>query len=152
MDAVIKAIASVVRLHSYLEGKANLTLPTLRRILRSHYQENGATELHKQLTLEVQSCKETPQSFLICVVDLQQMILFASQESKSSLRYYPAPVQCMFLHSVLTGLQNYYIRMIFSRGLMNAPTAVKNTAWKSVWKMYEVEHVSLTLILQIFDF
>lgn len=47
IDAVIWAIAPGLQLRSYLEGKTNLTLPTLRRILRFHYQEKGATELYK---------------------------------------------------------------------------------------------------------
>lgn len=110
VDAVIRAIAPGLQLRSYLEGKNNLTLPTLRRILRSHYQEKGATELYKQLTSEVQSNKETPQNFLIRALDLRQKILFASQEAESGLRYDPVLVQSMFLHTVLTGLQNDSIR------------------------------------------
>lgn len=110
VDAVIRAIAPGLQLRSYLEGKTNLTLPTLRRILRSHYQEKGATELYKQLTSEVQSSKETPQKFLIRALDLRQKILFASQEAESSLKYDPVLVQSMFLHTVLTGLQNDSIR------------------------------------------
>lgn len=108
VDAVIRAIAPGMQLRSYLEGKTNLTLPTLRRILRAHFQERGATELYKQLTSEVQSSKETPQSFLVRCLDLRQKILFASQES--SLKYDPKLVQSMFLHTVLTGLQNDNIR------------------------------------------
>lgn len=46
VDAVIRAIVPGLQLRSYLEGKTNLTLPTLRRILRSHYQKKGATELY----------------------------------------------------------------------------------------------------------
>ncbi|XP_034096642.1 uncharacterized protein LOC117562844 isoform X1 [Gymnodraco acuticeps] len=110
VDAVIRAIAPGLQLRSYLEGKINLTLPTLRRILRSHYQEKGATELYKQLTSEVQSNKETPQNFLIRALDLRQKILFASQEAESGLRYDPVLVQSMFFHTVLTGLQNDNIR------------------------------------------
>lgn len=110
VDAVIRAIAPSLQLRSYLEGKSNLNLPTLRRILRSHYQEKGATELYKQLTSEVQSSKETPQNFLIRALDLRQKILFASQEAESGLRYDPVLVQSMFLHTVLTGLQNDSIR------------------------------------------
>ncbi len=72
VDAVIRAIAPGMQLRSYLEGKTNLTLPTLRRILRAHFQERGATELYKQLTSEVQSSKETPQSFLVRCLDLRQ--------------------------------------------------------------------------------
>jgi hypothetical protein len=106
MDSVIRAITPGLQLRSYLEGKADLTLPTLRRILRSHYQEKNATELYKQLTSEAQRAKESPQSFLIRVLDLRQKILFASQEDESGLKYDPALVQNMFLHTVLTGLQN----------------------------------------------
>lgn len=65
VDAVIRAISPGMQLRSYLEGKANLTLPTLRRILRSHYQEKSATDLYKQLTSEVQGIKEASQNFLI---------------------------------------------------------------------------------------
>lgn len=106
IDAVIRSITPGLQLRSYLEGKAGLTLPTLRRILRSHYQEKNATELYKQLTTEGQRSKETPQNFLIRALDLRQKILFASQEDESGLKYDPVLVQNMFLHSVLTGLQN----------------------------------------------
>ncbi|XP_051729798.1 uncharacterized protein LOC127501688 [Ctenopharyngodon idella] len=106
VDSVIRAITPGLQLRSYLEGKAGLTLPMLRRILRSHYQEKNATELYKQLTTEAQRTRETPQSFLIRALDLRQKILFASQEDDSGLKYDPALVQNMFLHTVLTGLQN----------------------------------------------
>ncbi|KAJ8015371.1 hypothetical protein DPEC_G00025440 [Dallia pectoralis] len=106
VDSVIRAITPGLQLRSYLEGKVGLTLPVLRRILRSHYQEKNATELYKQLTTEAQRSRETPQSFLIRAFDLRQKVLFASQEDDSGLRYDPALVQNMFLHTVLTGLQS----------------------------------------------
>lgn len=84
--------------------------PTLRRNLRSNYQEMSATELYKQLTTEVQSNRETSQNFLIRTMDLRQKILFASQEADSSLKYDPALVQSMFMHTVLIGLQNDSIK------------------------------------------
>lgn len=99
-----------MQLRSYLEGKANLTLPTLRRILRSHYQEKSATDLYKHLTSEVQGIKETLQSFLIRAFDLRQKSLFSSQEAESGLKYDPGLVQNMFLHTVLTGLQSDNIK------------------------------------------
>lgn len=110
IDAVIRAITPGLQLHSYLEGKDKLTLPALRRILRCHYQERGATELYKQLTSEVQNSKETPQNFLIRTMDLRQKILFASQEADSSLKYDPVLVQSLFMHTVLTGLQSDNIK------------------------------------------
>ncbi len=83
VDAVKRAIAPSMQLHSYLEGKANFTLPTLKRILQAHSQERGAIELYKQLTSEIQSSKETPKSFLVRCLVLRQKILFASQEAES---------------------------------------------------------------------
>ena len=110
VDAVVRAIAPGLQLRSYLEGKADLTLPTLRQVLRFQNQEKGATELYKQLTSEVQGSKESPQNFVIRALDLRQKIIFASQEAESALRYDPVLVQSMFLHTVLTGLQNESIR------------------------------------------
>ena len=53
-EAVITAINPALSLRSYLEGKADLTLAKLRRIMRSHYQERTATELYHQLSSTVQ--------------------------------------------------------------------------------------------------
>lgn len=123
VDAVIRAMVPGLQLRSYLEGKSDLSLPTLRRILRSHYQERSATELYKQLTTEVQGNKETPQNFLIRAMDLRQKILFASQEAESSLKYDPALVQNMFMHTVLTGLQNDCIKTDLQPYLMQPTTS-----------------------------
>lgn len=122
-DAVIRAMTPGLQLRSYLEGKENLTLPALRRILRAHYQERSATELYKQLTSEVQSGKETPQNFLIRSMDLRQKILFASQEAESSLKYDPALVQSLFMHTVLTGLQNDNIKSDLQPYLLQTNTS-----------------------------
>lgn len=112
-----------LQLRSYLEGKENLTLPALRRILRSHYQERSATELYKQLTAEAQSSKETPQNFLIRAMDLRQKILFASQEVESNLKYDPALVQSLFMHTVLTGLLNDNIKSDLQPYLLKTNTS-----------------------------
>lgn len=123
VDAVLRAISPGSQLRSYLEGKPHLTLPTLRRILRSHFQEKSATELYKQLASEAQSSKETPQSFLMRVLDLRQKVLFASQESESGLQYDPALVQRMCLHTLLTGLQNDSIRIDMQPLLLDTETS-----------------------------
>lgn len=86
VDAVIRAIVPGMQLRSNLEVKTDLTLPTLRRILRCHYQEKSATDLYKQLSSEVQGARETPQNFVIRALDVRQKILFASQESESGLK------------------------------------------------------------------
>ena len=110
-EAVIKAINPALSLRSYLEGKADLTLAKLTRIMRSHYQEKTATELYHQLSSTVQQSKEKPQEFLIRLLDLKQKVLFASQESDSELKYDPTLVHGMFVHSFSLGLQNENIKM-----------------------------------------
>ena len=122
-DAVIRAITPGLQLRSYLEGKSDLALPALRRILRSHYQEGGATELYKQLSSEVQSSKETPQNFLLRAMDLRQKILFASQEAESGLKYDPALVQSLFMHTILTGLQSDNIKSDMQPYLLKPTTS-----------------------------
>ncbi len=97
-----------MQLRSYLEGKANLTLPTLRQILRSHYQEKSTTDLHKQLTSEVQGINETPQNVLIHAFDRTSCL--PRRLAESGLKYDPGLVQNMFLHTVLTGLQSDNIK------------------------------------------
>ena len=48
VDAVVRAINPVTRLRSYLEGLTELTLPRLRRILLTHFQEKSASDLYRQ--------------------------------------------------------------------------------------------------------
>ena len=100
-----------LRLRSYLEGKLDLQLARLRKILRSHYQEKGATEVYQLLSSAVQEAGETPQDFLVRLLDLKQKVLFASQETGSDFKYDPKLVQCMFQHSLFTGPRNDSIKM-----------------------------------------
>ena len=119
VEAVIRAINPGLRLRSYLEGKPDLDLARLRIILRSHYQERGATEMYQLLISAVQEAGETPQDFLVRPLDLKQKVLFASQEAGSDLKYDPKLVQYMFLHSLLTGLRNDNIKMEIKPCLQN---------------------------------
>ena len=87
-----------------------MTLPRLRHILRSHYQEKSATELYCQLSTLVQEPQEGSQSFLIRALDTRQKILFASKEADTQLKYDSLLVQGMFLQAVATGLLDEAIR------------------------------------------
>ena len=110
IDAVIRTIVPGMQLRSYLETIHGLTLPRLRSILRSHFQEKSATELYQQLTTIVQTPYESPQSFLIRALDLRQKVLFASKEAGVKLVYDESLVQGLFLHSLETGLQQEAVR------------------------------------------
>lgn len=110
-EAIIRAMAPGLTLRSYLESKPDLDLPTLRRLLRSHYQEKEATELYHDLGKAVQRMKETPHDFILRMLALRQKIIFSSKEAGSSFKYDRELVQSMFLHSVLTGLTSESIKI-----------------------------------------
>lgn len=57
------------------------------------------------------------------VFDLIQKVLFASQESELGLKYHPALVQYMCLHTVLTGLQNDSVRIDMQPLLLETETS-----------------------------
>ena len=111
IEAVICAGNPGLRLRSDLEGKSDLTLGNLCKILRSHCQEKEATEMYQLLNSGVQEGGETPQDFLVHFLDLKQKVLFASQEADSDLKYDPTLVQCMFSHSLPTSLQSDSIKI-----------------------------------------
>ena len=50
IEAVISAISPISHLRSYLESKKDLTLPKLRKIIRSFCNEKSPTEIYNQLT------------------------------------------------------------------------------------------------------
>lgn len=110
VEAVVRAISPGLKLRSYLEGKADLTLTNLRQILRAHYAETDATVLYQQLTKAAQGTNETPLEFLIRVLDLRQKILFASERTQSSLKYNKELVQSQCFQSIMTGLSNDNVR------------------------------------------
>ena len=63
-----------------------------------------------QLTSAVQQPRETPQQFLIRVMDLWHKIIFALQESESEMNYDISLVQNMFLHALMTGFSDDNIK------------------------------------------
>lgn len=110
MEAVIRAVNPGLKLRSYLEGKRDLTLVTLRQILRTHYAEKDATVLYQQLTKAAQEPGETALDFLVRVLDLRQKVLFASERAQSALKYNKELVQSQCFQSIMTGLSNDNIR------------------------------------------
>jgi translation initiation factor 2 beta subunit (eIF-2beta)/eIF-5 len=120
--AVVKAITAGSTFRSYLEGKKELGLDNLRRVLRTYFNEKEPTALYKELVNITQLPQETAQDFIFRAMDLRQKVCFASNEVDSSLVYDPKLVKNMFLHAVATGLQNDNIRMEMKMPLENADT------------------------------
>ncbi|KAL9962454.1 hypothetical protein ACROYT_G031558 [Oculina patagonica] len=112
VDGVIRSITPGMVLRSYLETYKDLTLERLKKILRSHYGAKNTSELYQTLASLCQSSKESPQVFLMNALDLRQQILFACSEGDddTSLQYDSGHIQCLFLRTVETGLQDESIR------------------------------------------
>ena len=108
VDAVIQSISPSLLLHSYLEAISELTQPTLCRIIRAHYQEKYSSELYVELANLAQISTEKPQTFLIRALNLRGKTIYISKEANTKLKYNPEHVQSMFLHTVETGLKQYF--------------------------------------------
>ena len=104
VDGVIHCISPAVQLRRYLETLQQCTLPQLRKMLRSHFQEKSPTELFQQLATTVQEPKEEPQAFVIRCMELRQKILFGNKKADLGVEYNSKTVQTLFLHSIETGL------------------------------------------------
>ena len=81
--------------------------------------------MYQLLSSGVQEGGETPQEFLARLIDLKQKVLFASQEDGSNFKYDPKLVQCMFLHSLLTGLRSDSIKLEVKPYLQNTEVTVE---------------------------
>ena len=93
-EATIKAISPGLNLRSYLEGKTDLTLPQLCRILRAHFSERDATELYAELSNAVQHSSESVQNF---VVRLMEIYLHHKNQSHSCSMIQSLFKNCFFV-------------------------------------------------------
>lgn len=110
VEAIVRAISPGVQLRNYLETTPNLSLATIRKIIRSHFMEKTSTELYQELATISQGPKEDPQTFLIRCLEIRQKILFSSKEAGATIEYTPDMAQGLFLHALETGLKNESIR------------------------------------------
>lgn len=109
IDGVTRAISPSLPLRSYLEGRENLSLSSLRKILRSHYEEKSATELYTQLTNSTQG-RDEPQDFLLKLLSLKQKVLFISKEEGADAQYDEKLVVPVFQHTLYLGLHDETLR------------------------------------------
>jgi hypothetical protein len=109
-EAVIEMVSPELRLRSLLEGKFDLTLPQLRRILRCHYKEDEATEMYTQLTNLSQEEGTTADDFINDVIILRDKILFTSKEEDCDFAYPESIVRRQSTHAIVTGLRDDNIK------------------------------------------
>ena len=104
VNALTRAIVSGIPLRGYLESRPEITIPQLRRLLRSHYKEGDALDSYQLLSEASQGPKESAQDFVIRAMNLRQKVLFASQEDGAPLKYDAKLVQSTFIQTLKTGL------------------------------------------------
>lgn len=104
---VIRAITPGNPLRPYLEGRAQLSVSSMKQILRSHFQEKDATSLFADLCSASQSPGESAQDFVIRTIATRQKVLIISEEE--GFPYDPDLVKRRFFHAIVTGLRNPHI-------------------------------------------
>ena len=102
IGGVTRAISPALPLRSYFEGSENLSLGPLRKIMRSHFEEKSATELHTQLT-NLSQGKDEPQDFLFKLLSLKQKISFVSKEEGLQVVYDDELLKPVFSTSYILG-------------------------------------------------
>ena len=105
ISAVIRSITYGLPLREFLEGRTDLTLPRLRSLLRSHFNEKDALSSYQELSTTAQRAKETPQEFMIRLMNLRQRILFTSQEDDAPVRYDESVIKNTFILALQTGIE-----------------------------------------------
>ena len=78
--AVIKTISPDLPLRSYLEGKPDMNIASLRKILRSYFKEPNSTALITALSNPRQAANESAQEYVMKLMSLRQKFLFVTKE------------------------------------------------------------------------
>ncbi|XP_046692674.1 uncharacterized protein LOC124377300 [Silurus meridionalis] len=86
-----------------LINKDDMAVIELKGFLQTHLREKNSTELFQELMCTKQDENETPQQFLYRLIGLKQRILLTSKLADTNIKYSPATVQDVFLHTVYQG-------------------------------------------------
>ncbi len=121
IDAIIRAISPTEPLRGYIEGKTGLTLPLLRKLLRSYFQERSATELYQELSCGVQGRDEQTLDFVWRMLDLGQKVIFSCREEDSDITYEEKLVRKVTLRAIQTGLRDPLIAQELKTTLSGEP-------------------------------
>lgn len=104
IEAIIKAVSPGLHLRDLLEVKRDLTLPTLKIILRGHYKVDSSSDLLHRLMNISQDPKESAQAFLFRAIELREKLLCKSGEEDEGEQFSSNLIQRKFLRSLETGL------------------------------------------------
>ena len=109
-EEVIRITSPDIPLREMLDGRENLTVAELRKILRFHFHEKDSSKLWEELNKATQTASQDATQFTQSLISLKQRILFVSKEAGSSVQFSESAVNTQFLRSLLSGLKNNNIR------------------------------------------
>ena len=109
-EEVIRITSPDIPLREMLDGRENLTVSELRKILRFHFHEKDSSKLWEELNKATQTASQDATQFTQSLISLKQRILFVSKEAGSSVQFSESAVNKQFLRSLLSGLKNNNIR------------------------------------------
>ena len=104
IEAVIRAVSPGLHLRELLEIKRNMTLQSLKTILKGHYKIDSSSDLLHRLMNITQEPKESAQNFLFRAIELREKLLRTSDDDEVDEQFSQELVQKKFLRSVETGL------------------------------------------------
>lgn len=119
IEAVIRAVSPGLHLRELLEIKRNLTLQSLKTILRGHYKVDSTSDLLHRLMNITQDPKESAQSFLFRAIELREKLLRTSGDEEVDEQFSQELIQKKFLRSVETGLLSDSVKFQIKPHLCN---------------------------------
>lgn len=119
IEAVTRAVSPGLHLRDMLEIKRDLTLPTLKTILRGHFKVDPPSDLLQKLMNISQDPKESAQNFLFRGIELREKLLWKLSEEDEDEQFSPKLIQRKFLRSIETGLLNDAVKLQLKPYLSN---------------------------------
>lgn len=107
IEAVTRAVSPGLHLREMLEIKRELTLHTLKTILKGHYKVDSSSDLLHRLMNMTQDPKESAQNFLFRAIELKEKLMRKSSDEdagEEGEQFSPELIQRKFLRSIETGL------------------------------------------------
>ena len=101
VSVVIGAMIPSLTLRNVFETISNLSLAQLQKYIQSHYGEQNATNLAKNLTSMVQFPSESSCAFAMRCIEMKPKLIMSSD--KADIKYDRALIQKLFLRTLERG-------------------------------------------------
>ncbi len=119
IEAVTRAVSPGLHLRDMLEIKRDLTLSTLKTILRGHFKVDPPSDLLQKLMNISQDPKESAQNFLFRGIELREKLQWKLSEEDEGEQFSPELIQRKFLRSIETGLLSEAVKLQLKPYLSN---------------------------------